>query len=234
MRGVTALAALALAVAALLGAADGAASPAQAPTLFGEVGPEFEISLEDAQGNRVTQLDPGTYVVEVEDKSDVHTFHLEGPGVDERTEVAFTGKVRWTVTFRDGRYTYRCDPHPSLSGAFTAGNPSTAPPPSTGPPPVTPSTRLVLTAGPRPVITLRTAAGRTVRTLQVGTYRMIVRDRARSHNAHVRAPGFDRKTTLGFVGTQNWRVKLARPGVLRFLCDPHASLGMRGSARIVR
>ena len=111
MRAAVALVTLALA-AALLGATDGAASPAQAPTLFGEVGPGFEISLRNAQGSRVTQLDPGTYVVRVEDKSDFHSFHLEGPGVDEMTEVAFTGTVEWTVTFRDGRYRFHCDPHP--------------------------------------------------------------------------------------------------------------------------
>ena len=91
--------ATALVVAALLGAADGAAVQAQTPKLFGTVGPEFEISFRDAQGDRVTKLEPGTYDVQVRDLSDFHTFHLEGPGVDERTEVEFTGTVNWTVTF---------------------------------------------------------------------------------------------------------------------------------------
>jgi plastocyanin len=216
----------------LLGAAQGEAAPAQTLKLFGKVGPEFSIDLRDAQGARVTKLDPGTYVVEVEDLSDFHSFHLKGPGVDERTDVTFTGTVQWTVTFRDGRYTYRCDPHPALAGGFTVGNPPAAPPP--GPAAITAKTRLVLTAGPGPTITLRTAAGRAVKAMKLGTYTMTVRDRSRLHNAHVRAPGFARKTTLAFVGTQRWRVKLARPGTLRFLCDPHASLGMRGSAKIVR
>jgi plastocyanin len=234
MRGVTVLAALALAGTALFGAANGDAASAQTPRLFGEVGPEFEISLHDAQGNRVTKLDPGTYVIEVEDKSDFHSFHLEGPGVDERTDTTFTGKVTWTVTFRDGRYTYHCDPHPSLAGSFTVGNPpSTSPPPATTPP-VTAKTRLVLTAGPAAVITLKTAAGKVVKSMKLGTYTVTVRDRSALHNAHVRAPGFDRKTTLPFVGTQRWKVKLARVGTLRFLCDPHAVDGMRGSAKIVR
>ena len=231
MRAAVALVTLAVAV-VLLGATDGAASSAQGPTLFGEVGPDFEISLRNAQGNRVTQLDPGTYVVRVEDKSDVHSFHLEGPGVDEMTEVAFTGTVEWTVTFRDGRYRFHCDPHPTLAGTFTVGNPATPPP--TGAAPITAKTRVVLTAGPSQRITLRTAAGKVVRTMRVGTYNMTVRDRSRFHNAHVRAPGFNRSTTLSFVGTQRWRVRLARGGTLRFLCDPHASVGMRGSARIVR
>jgi plastocyanin len=231
MKGIVAL--LTLGLAAIL-AANGAAAPAQTPRLFGEVGPEFEISLHDAQGNRVTKLDPDTYVIEVEDKSDFHSFHLEGPGVDERTDTTFTGKVTWTVTFRDGGYTYHCDPHPSLAGSFTVGNPpSTSPPPATTPP-VTAKTRLVLTAGPAAVITLKTAAGKAVKTMKLGTYTVTVRDRSALHNAHVRAPGFDRKTTLPFVGTQRWKVKLARVGTLRFLCDPHAVDGMRGSAKIVR
>jgi plastocyanin len=234
MRAAVTLALLALA-GVLLGVTEGAAAPAQAPKLFGQVGPEFTIDLRDAQGTRVTKLDPGTYVVEVEDLSDFHSFHLSGPGVDERTDVTFTGTVEWTVTFRDGKYTYACDPHPSLAGEFTVSNRAPAPAPSpSGTQAITAKTRVVLTAGPRPVITLKTAAGKSVKAMKVGTYRVTVRDRSRAHNVHVRAPGFNRKTTLGFVGTQRWRVRLTRPGTFRFLCDPHASLGMRGSVRIVR
>jgi plastocyanin len=232
MRAAVALATLALAV-VLLGAADGAASPAQAPTLFGEVGPGFEISLRNAQGARVTQLDPGTYVVRVEDKSDFHSFHLEGPGVDEKTGVEFTGTVEWTVTLADGRYRYHCDPHPTLAGTFTVGTPTSTQPPA-GPAPITAKTRLVLTSGPAQVITLKTAAGKAVRTMRLGTYSLTVRDRSRAHDAHVIAPGFNRRTTIRFVGTQRWKMKLAKVGTLRFLCDPHASAGMRGSAKIVR
>jgi plastocyanin len=228
----TAVLLVVVAVALVLGGANGAAAPMQSPTLFGEVGPDFEISLHDAQGNRVTKLDPGTYVIEVEDKSDFHTFHLEGPGVDERTEVTFTGKVTWTVTFRDGNYVYHCDPHPSLRGTFVVGNPPAAKPP---PPPsgVTPKTRLVVTAGPAEVITLKTAAGKVVKQLKRGTYTFTIRDRSRLHNIRLRAPGYQRSTTLNFVGTQTWRVRLAKVGILRYSCDPHASTGMRGSAKIV-
>jgi plastocyanin len=225
---------IALLVAALLGATDGAAVQAQNPKLFGSVGQG--IVLRDAQGNRVTKLDPGTYDIEVEDESDFHTFHLVGPGVDERTDVEFTGTVNWTVTLKDGNYIYYCDVHPlSLRGAFVAGNPPAQPPPP--PPPtgvVTSKTKLVLTAGPAQVITLKTSAGKAVKTMKLGTYTMVVRDRGRIHNAHVTAPGYNRKTSpLTYTGTQTWRVKLAKIGKLRFLCDPHASVGMKGSAKIV-
>jgi plastocyanin len=232
MRGAVTLVSLLLA-AVLLGSTDGAAAPEQATKLFGKVGPEFTIELRNAQGARVTQLDPGTYEIEVEDRSDFHSFHLRGPGVDEATDVTFTGTVTWTVTLRDGRYTYACDPHPTLAGSFTVGSPQTPAPPS-GAAPITAKTRVVLTAGPSQRITLRTAAGKVVRTMRVGTYTMTVRDRSRFHNAHVRAPGYNRATTLAFVGTERWRVRLAKVGTLRFLCDPHASAGMRGSAKIVR
>ncbi len=226
-----ALAVAALAVAALLGATDSGAVHAQNPKLTGIVGPGFSIVLRDAQGGRVSRLDPGTYEIEVSDLSEEHNFHLAGPGVDRSTTVAGTGTENWTVTFTDGTYTYVCDPHSTtLRGRFAVGPPPTTPPP---PAVVTPQSKLVLTSGPSQVITLETAAGKTVKRMKRGTYRMVVRDRARIHNAHVKAPGFDRKTTLPFVGTQTWKVKLARVGTLRFFCDPHASSGMRGSAKIV-
>ena len=222
-----------LLLAALLGSSDGAAVSSQTQRLFGTVGPDFEISLRDAEGRPVTKLDPGTFVIEVDDRSDFHTFHLEGPGVDERTEVTFTGKVTWTVTFRDGNYVYHCDPHPSLRGTFVAGNPQQAPPPPPPPSFVTSKTKLVVTAGPAQVITLKTAAGKAVKRLQRGTYTVTVRDRSRFHNVHLSAPGYDRKTPVGYTGTQTWKVKLSKVGTLRYRCDPHSSFGMRGSATIV-
>jgi plastocyanin len=69
--------------------------------------------------------------------------------------------------------------------------------------------------------------------MRTGTYTVTVRDRSRMHNAHLRGPGYNRATTVPFVGRQTWKVRLTRTGTLRFLCDPHASQ-MKGSARIVR
>ena len=48
--------------------------------LYASVGPGFEISLTTEDGEDVTSLAPGTYKVEVDDKSDQHNFHLSGPG----------------------------------------------------------------------------------------------------------------------------------------------------------
>ena len=41
-------------------------------------------------GTRVTHLAAGTYEIQVHDNSAFHNFHLNGPGVDQTTEVDFT------------------------------------------------------------------------------------------------------------------------------------------------
>jgi plastocyanin len=220
-----------LAAAALFLAAGGSARSTQETKLVGTVGPGFSISLVNAQGGDVTQLDPGTYVIQVKDLSDLHNFHLFGPGVNETTGIAAMSDVTWTVTFTDGTYRFVCDAHPtSMIGRFTVGTP-----PATSPPPAaTTPKKLVLTSGPGYTITLKTQAGKGVKSLKLGTYKVVVRDRSNFHDAHIVAPGFDRSTTVAFVGTKTWKMKLAKTGTLRFLCDPHARQGMRGSARIVR
>jgi plastocyanin len=221
---------LALGFASLLGAAGGGATPGQSTTLHATVGPGFSISLTTDAGARVTHLDPGAYVIEVDDLAEEHNFHLQGPAVDRATEVGATGKQTWNLTFTDGTYFYACDPHSGLMhGSFTVGAPAAPPTP-----PAAVAKKLLLTAGPGYTITLKTPAGKAVKTVKLGTYDVVVRDRSTVHNAHLVAPGFDRRTTVPFVGTKTWKVKLAKTGTLRFQCDPHAGQGMRGSAKIVR
>ena len=88
-------------------------------TLDASVGPGFEISLTQ-DGNPVTELPAGSYTIEVNDQSDIHNFHLSGPGVDESTDVAETGETTWEVDFEAGDYTFVCDPHASsMNGSFT-------------------------------------------------------------------------------------------------------------------
>lgn len=227
-----------LVAAALLVAGGGSARSTQAIKLVGTVGPEFTVTLQDAQGNRVTKLDPGAYAIEVTDRSDFHDFHLQGPGVDESTQVEFTGTVTWNVTFADGTYMFFCSVHPTrMRGTFTVGNvPTPTPPPSSSPgTPVTPASKLLLTSGPGFAITLKTTGGKTVKAMKTGMYTVVVRDRGRIHDAHVIAPGYNRRTSpLTYTGSQAWKVKLAKAGTFRFLCDPHALTGMKGSAKIVR
>ena len=218
----------ALLVVASLVATGGEATPSQAAKLHARVGPSFTISLSTESGARVTKLDPGTYVIQVDDMSEEHNFHLRGPGVDRATEIGDTGTQEWTVTLQDGTYTYVCDPHQGdMRGAFTAGTPPTNPTPPAA------TKKLVLTSGPGFTITLKTGAGKAAKSLRLGTYSVVVRDRSTFHNAHIVAPGYNRRTTVPFVGTRTWKMKLAKVGRLRFLCDPHASQ-MRGSAKITR
>jgi plastocyanin len=90
-----------------------APSLAVPPTLNGMVGPDFNIALTRG-GKAVHQLKAGTYRIKVVDKSDIHNFHLMGPGVNKRTSVAGKGTVTWTVALKRGKYTFQCDPHAGM------------------------------------------------------------------------------------------------------------------------
>ena len=112
-----------LALAALVAATAVFAVPtalASTPTLNGVVGPGFNISLKEA-GTKVTKLKAGTYVIKVSDKSNIHNFHLTGPGgFSKKTSVGGTGTTTWKVTLKKGTYKYVCDPHASImKGSFT-------------------------------------------------------------------------------------------------------------------
>jgi plastocyanin len=88
-------------------------------TLSASVGPGFEISLKDADGADVTMLSAGSYTINVDDQSDIHNFHLTGPGVDEATVVGESGMTTWDVTLEAGSYHFQCDPHAStMNGDF--------------------------------------------------------------------------------------------------------------------
>jgi len=143
-----------------LAAAVAVARPAStAGTLDANVGPGFSITLSQ-NGTKVTQLDPGTYTINVNDQSAEHNFDLSGPGVSETTTVDGTGMTTWTVTFQTGTYTYQCDAHASLMhGSFTVGDVPTTTTTSTPPLP-----------GPLKAHASAEAAGRIV-TVQVSATR---------------------------------------------------------------
>jgi len=91
--------------------AGNAAAPASGPqTITGTVGPGFTITLKQ-HSKVVKTLAPATYVFVIDDKSNIHNFHLKGPGVNKATSVAAVGKTTWRITLRKGTYTYICDPH---------------------------------------------------------------------------------------------------------------------------
>jgi hypothetical protein len=202
-----------------------AATPAALPQLLGTVGPEFSITFSHPDGSPVTQIDPGTYEIAVRDLSELHNFHLSGPGVNESTGVEETGPVTWTVTFQNGRYSVVCDPHASmLHREFISGTPPPPPPPK----PVTP--KLLATVGPKNTISLKSASGATLKTVKAGTYSVSVRDRSKLHNFHLIGKGVNRKSTLAGMGTLTWKVKLSA-GPLRFFSDKSPKT-VKGSVKV--
>jgi hypothetical protein len=196
-----------------------AASHGQTGTsLTGTVGPSFTISLRDASGTRVTHLDPGTYTIAVNDLGDIHNFHLSGPGVDQMTEVEAQGVVTWTVTFRDGIYTYRCDPHSNTRrGRFAVGSATLSTPVVV--------TRLSGKVGPGAAIRLTNSAGKRAARVKAGRYRITVQDVSRIENFHLSGPGVNRKTGLRFRGKATWTVDL-KAGRYTYRSD--ASKNVRG------
>ena len=96
------------------------ASASTSAELDGEVGPGFTIEVKQ-HGEDAESVKAGTYTLKVEDKADIHNFHLIGPGVDQVvTDVSFKGEKSVTVTLEKGTYTYQCDPHAAggMKGTF--------------------------------------------------------------------------------------------------------------------
>jgi hypothetical protein len=184
-----------------------AAAPSQPrETLIGVVGPESIITLRHADGRAVTQLDPGEYLIQVDDRSVEHNFHLLGQGVNQLTAVETTGTASWTVTFQDGnRYTYQCDPHANVGmrEMFNVG--TVAPPP---PPPPAAPVRLNGKVGPGKTISLRRTSGARVTSLRAGSYRITARDVTRADNFHLTGPGVNRKTTVRGKMAPTWTLRL--------------------------
>ena len=88
-------------------------------TLVATDGPGFTITLTQG-GKKVSSLKAGTYTIKVQDKSNIHNFHLTGPGVNKKTSVGAVQTVTWKVTLKKGTYKYICDPHASImKGSFT-------------------------------------------------------------------------------------------------------------------
>ena len=190
-----------------------------ATALSGTVGPGFSIALRNANGVGVHQLDPGAYTITIDDQSNLHNFHLLGPGsVDLRTSVDGLGKTTWNVTFVDGVYTYHCDAHPSLKGSFRVG---AAPPP----PP-----RLNGRVGPKKTISLKNASG-LVKVVPAHTYKIVVKDATKTDNFHLKGPAVNKRTGVKFKGTKTWTLKLGQ-GSYTYRSDAHPKL--RRSFKVIK
>jgi plastocyanin len=205
---ITALAAVAISLPA---AATGA--PA-ATNLVGVVGPEMTITLRNADGSAVTHLDPGEFVISIDDKSILHNYHLFGPGVEQRTDIETIGMTSWTVQFTDGTYNFRCDAHFTLmKGSFTVGN---VPPP----PPPTPKLNGKVTAQ---TISLKSATGSKVRSLVEGKHRVTVNDSSNTQNFHLSGPGVNKKTGVKAKAKVAWTLTFG-PGKYTYRSDKNRRL----------
>jgi len=108
-----------LALAVLVGVLTVPVASAATPTLTGTVGPGFTITLTQG-GKKVTTLKAGTYTIKISDKSNLHNFHLKGPGVNKTTSVPKVLNTTWKLTLKKGKYTFVCDPHLTImKGNFT-------------------------------------------------------------------------------------------------------------------
>jgi plastocyanin len=90
---------------------------------------------------------------------------------------------------------------------------------------------LLGTVGPGFTISLKSAAGKTVRTLKAGRYTISVRDQASIHDFHLTGPGLDKViTSVEFAGAKKITVTL-RKGTYEYVCDPHNTI-MHGTFKV--
>lgn len=186
-----------------------AVAQADNPRLVAVVGTNeaFVISLRDASGNLVTQLEPGTYDIAVSDRALSHNFHLRGPGVDQSTPVGDMQETTWTVTIGTGIYTYVCDVHETqMRGYFLAGV-------------VTPQS-FSGSVGPKKSIAFKP------KSALPGPAVIAINDRSKTDNFHLSGPGVNKKTGLKSRGKATWTVTL-QPGTYVYRSDKTKKL--RGS-----
>jgi plastocyanin len=74
-------------------------------------------------------------------------------------------------------------------------------------------------------------AGKDLKSIKAGTYKIKVEDKASIHNFHLMGPGINKKTSVPFKGEATWTVKLKR-GKYTYQCDPHAASGMKGTFKV--
>src|SRR5688500_5581626 len=82
----------ALCAASFLASAHAESAGPAAETLVGIVGTgDASVITLTRNGAPVTELPPGEYTIQVDDRSAFHNFHLSGPSVDQATTVDFVG-----------------------------------------------------------------------------------------------------------------------------------------------
>jgi plastocyanin len=73
--------------------------------------------------------------------------------------------------------------------------------------------------------------GNDLKTIKAGTYTIKVQDKSSQHDFHLIGPGVNKSTSVGATTETRWTIKL-KPGKYTYQCDPHASMGMKGTFRV--
>ncbi len=89
--------------------------------------------------------------------------------------------------------------------------------------PVLAVTKITGTVGPGFTISMK-------KPTKAGKYTLVVSDKSSIHNFHLKGPGVNVSTTVGFTGSKTFKITLKK-GKYTFVCDPHASV-MKGSFTI--
>jgi plastocyanin len=76
-------------------------------------------------------------------------------------------------------------------------------------------------------------AGKDLKTIKAGTYKIKVEDKSSIHNFHLFGPGLNKKTSVSFTGDKTWTVKL-KPGKYTYQCDVHVAQGMKDTFKVTR
>ncbi len=79
-------------------------------------------------------------------------------------------------------------------------------------------------------IEMENKAGKKLKSVRAGTYRLKVEDKATVHNFRLKGPGLNKATKVPARTEAIWTVRL-RKGTYTFFCDPHAGT-MRGTFRV--
>ena len=180
--------------------------PSSEPTraLRAVTGSDFAIALVGPDFAPIGRLAAGTYTIRVDDRSPDHNFRLTGPGVNAATALPEVGERELTVRLTGGTYSFFCDPHTlTMLGSFQVPRAQGA------------VRRLSATLTAGGSASLRGPGGAAVRTLPVGDYAVVVRDRSATSGFRLAGPGVHRATGARFRGTVTWRVRLVR-GTYRY------------------